>query len=61
MLRNGLFKGALMLMAGALFSWTIAAMFELRANEHAAMRAHAADLTAFSANAMKRDHAQWMF
>jgi hypothetical protein len=61
MLRNGLFKGALMLMAGALFSWTIATMFEIRANDHAAARAKPGDVIAFSANALKRNSTQVTF
>jgi hypothetical protein len=61
MLRNGLFKDALMLIAGALFSWTIASMFELRASEHASSRAHAADFAPFTANAPKGSGERWMF
>jgi hypothetical protein len=34
MLLNGLFRGALMLTAGALFSWGLATAFETRASMH---------------------------
>jgi len=46
MLLNGLFRGALMLTAGVLFSWVVATAFETRAVMNAAASARTSDLAA---------------
>ena len=61
MLMNGLTKGALMLVLGAVFTWLLVAGFEKSAREHVSAGSVVVGVPAMADAPIKRAANQWQF